>query len=168
MRRLNERLAGRTIAVIVAWAVCGATMPLAAQPQSRIERVAPHTGPSTIVGTVRDAGDHPFPDGRLQLRQLQTGGIVQTTTSNANGVFSYPSIEAGTYVVELTAADGRVLATSEALTLASGDTVQTVVRLASRTRSFAWWFGATTATALAQAASLGVLAVDRGQPVSPQ
>jgi hypothetical protein len=157
------------MALAVSTATAGDGQPPRVQPRPAIvtlERPFPQTG--TIAGMARDAADRPLPGVRLQLRDLRTGHMLRSAVADLDGTFSFLPVVPGTYVVELTLDDGSIAAVSEAATVGAGETVRVVVRLSARSRSFAWWFGAATATALAQAASLGVLAVDPGQPVSPQ
>lgn len=122
---------------------------------------------NALIGTARAADRSPIPEARLQLRSLRSGQIVQTTTADADGRFAFRSLEPGTYLVEMTLADGSVVALSEAVTIGAGEIVQTLVQLASRTRTFGWWFGSTTASALSSAAGLGVLTLEPGAPASP-
>lgn len=122
---------------------------------------------NALIGTARAADRNPIPEARLQLRNLRTGQIVQNTIANADGQFAFRSLEPGTYLVEMTLADGSVVALSEAVTIGAGEVVQTLVQLASRTRTFGWWFGSTTASALSSAAGLGVLTVEPGAQASP-
>lgn len=122
---------------------------------------------NAIIGTVRSADRRPIPEASLRLRHLGSGRVVQETISSAEGQFAFRGIEPGTYVVELTTDDGTVVALSEAITVGSGEVVQTLVQVAARTRTFGWWFGSATASALGTAASLGLLTIEPGAPVSP-
>lgn len=122
---------------------------------------------NAIIGTARGADRVGIPEARLQLRNLRGGQIVERVVADAAGRFAFRSLEPGTYIVEMTAADGSVVALSEALTIGSGEIIQTLVQLTSQTRTFGWWLGSTTSSALSSAASLGVLTVDHGAQVSP-
>lgn len=122
---------------------------------------------NAIIGTARSANRSPIPEARLQLRSLRNGEIVENTLADGDGRFVFRTLEPGTYVVEMTMADGSVVALSEAVTIGAGEIIQTVVQLASRTRTFGWWFGSTTSSALSSAASLGVLTTEPGVPASP-
>lgn len=123
---------------------------------------------NALIGTARDAGDDIIAEAHVQLRNLHTGAVGQTAITNGEGAFAFRAIEPGTYVVELTLATGAVAALSEATTVGTGEVVQTLVRLTTRTRTFGWWLGSTTNSVASQAAASGVLAVDPGVPVSPQ
>lgn len=161
-------------AVLVTGALAVATT--SAQVGTRGSSGAPAPGPvraatgdgGIILGTARDAGDRLLPDTRIQLRNLRSGNLEQFTTSDGTGAFRFIRVPAGVYVVEMTLSSGAVVAISDTLTVLNTETLQTVVQAPARARSFAWWLGSTTTAALAQAASLGVLAVGPGTPVSPQ
>lgn len=134
-----------------------------------VEEGAGAFGASTnaIIGTARGAGRGPLPEAQVQLRDLRTGQVVERVTADADGRFAFRSLEPSTYLVEMTLADGSVVALSEAVTIGSGEIIQTLVQLASRSRTFGWWLGSTTSSVLSSAASLGVLAVEPGAPASP-
>jgi hypothetical protein len=122
----------------------------------------------TLVGLALDASNRPLPDTRVQLRGVRSGNVEATATTGADGGFTFPGLLPGLYVVEMTVTNGSIVAISDSAEVVDGRTVQQNVQLVARSRSFGWWLGSTTTLALAQAASLGVLAVDGGQPVSPQ
>jgi hypothetical protein len=122
---------------------------------------------NAVIGTARGADRNPLPEARLQLRDLRSGRIVERGVADAEGRFAFRSVEPGTYIVEMTLTDGSVVALSEAVTIGSGEIVQTLVQLPARSRSFGWWLGSTTTSALSSAASLGILTVEPGAQVSP-
>lgn len=165
---------GRISLSAAALAALLAAAPADAQPAGRQSRV-PTTGgvPDTatagdVAGTTLDAGGRALPDTRVQIRNLRSGHIEQSTTSDRLGQFIFRRLPPGTYVVEMTLTDGSVVAISDPVTVVDGQVARTVVQMAARNRSFAWWLGSTTTLALSQAAGLGVLAVNPGQPVTPQ
>jgi hypothetical protein len=127
---------------------------------------------ATPLGVVHvkvvDQGGAPLPSARVRLRDLSTGREAAVATTNAADECNFAPVDAGTYVVEAIGRDGGVVGVSDATTVVTGETAEALVRLTARSRSFAWWLGATTTAALAQAAGLGVFAVDPGQPVTPQ
>lgn len=123
---------------------------------------------NALIGTVRDAVDDIVPQAEVHLRNLRSGSVDQAGSTNAEGAFAFRAIEPGTYVVEMVLASGAVAAISEATTVGSGEVVQTLVRLTARTRTFGWWMGSTANSAVAQAASSGVLAVNPGISVTPE
>src|SRR5262245_56485330 len=58
-----------------------------------------------------------FPDVRVQIRDLKTGLLVNSTASNATGEFSFENLKPGDYIVELADASGHVLGMSAPFTL---------------------------------------------------
>jgi hypothetical protein len=122
---------------------------------------------NAIVGAAVNAARAPVANARVRLRSLMTGQVVRTTDADAGGRFAFCNDAPGTYIVELLAEDGAVAALSEAVTIATGEITEIQLQLGDRTRSFAWWFGSAATSLLASAASLGVLTVEPGAPVSP-
>ena len=57
-----------------------------------------------------------LPDARVQVRDLKTAQVVNTTTTNANGEFAFENLKPGDYVVELSDASGNVLGMSPPVT----------------------------------------------------
>src|SRR5262245_41277191 len=49
-----------------------------------------------------------LPNARVQIRDLKTGELVNSTTSNPTGEFSFDNLKPGDYVVELADAAGHV------------------------------------------------------------
>lgn len=123
---------------------------------------------NAVIGTVRDPAGNPVANAPLQLRSLRNGTVDRAATADAEGAFAFRAVEPGTYVVEMVVAGGVVAAVSEATTVGVSEVVQTLVQLTVRTRTFGWWLGSTADSAVAQAASSGVLAVDPGVPASPE
>src|SRR5262245_6227765 len=58
-----------------------------------------------------------FPDARVQIRDLKTGQLVNSTTTNATGEFSFENLKPGDYIVELANAAGNVQGMSAPFTL---------------------------------------------------
>lgn len=62
----------------------------------------------------------PIPNTTVRLRNIDTGQLVGTTTSNAAGEFSFTGLPEGNFVVETVSANGTILGTSAvALTAAT-------------------------------------------------
>jgi hypothetical protein len=164
------------ITVIAAALVTGGVSAPAAQ-QANVDKapgrivpmgLAPSLQSRTLVQVrAQDAKGTAIAGAEVRLRELASGRATASATASTLGECDF-QVPPGTYVAELIARDGGVDSVSDATTVASGEVAQAVVRQQARSRSFAWWLGATTTAALAQAASLGVFAVDPGQPVSPQ
>jgi hypothetical protein len=126
---------------------------------------------STIHGNALDSNDAGLPDTLIRLRDARRGHIVESQRTDKNGLFAFPRVDPGSYVVELLSGNRRVAAASELLNVNAGEAVSTFVKLPSR-RSFAGWMGRAASQALAvtsAAAASGVLATGvTGEHVSPQ
>lgn len=121
----------------------------------------------TVVGTAWRHDNSPLVSALLRLRNLTTGRVVMGASTDEVGRFSFPHVPPGSYIVELVDEAGSIRAVGQMLTVGSGDTVATFIRLANRAGFFDKFFGNAAAAALATAASLGVTAVgDGGQPAS--
>ncbi|MBI2835261.1 MAG: carboxypeptidase regulatory-like domain-containing protein [Acidobacteria bacterium] len=121
-------------------------------------------GSTTILGTAWNADTKPLVDARIRLRNVATGRIEATTTTNQQGEFMFQGMEGGTYVTELVDNGGRVLAVGETFTVETGGTVVTFIRLPPRRGGlFGGLWGNAAAAAVAAAAGLGITAV---QPCS--
>ena len=125
------------------------------------------TTANAIIGEARGPDRAALPEARLQLRSLRAGEVVRRLVAGGDGRFTFRSVEPGTYVVELMGADDTVLALSEAVTIGLYEIVETLVQSTDRTRTFGWWLGSTTSSALSSAASLGILTVEPGASASP-
>jgi Carboxypeptidase regulatory-like domain len=95
-------------------------------------RPAGTNGLTRVVGTVIDIRQIPVPHATVQLRNLDTGTVEQTSESDDEGGYAFEVEESGTYVVEMILVDGYVLALSNAGSLARFETLQTVVQLPGR------------------------------------
>ena len=146
--------------------VASAQQPARALPSGRTLSVSVSAG--DVGGVTLDAGDHPLPEARVQLRNVSDGSIVQRTTSDRAGEFVFRRVPPGHYVVEMTIQGGSVVAVSDAVVATGIQPALTFVRVATPRRAFAWWLGSLTSIALSQASSLGVLGASPGVPVSPQ
>ncbi|MPZ17012.1 MAG: hypothetical protein GEV06_03725 [Luteitalea sp.] len=91
-------------ALIVAMVLAYQPLPVAAAP-------AWGTDAGRISGTAV-LNSQPAPNAAARLRSLMTGQLVGTTASDWQGGFDFQGLSAGSYIVELVGADGRVLGTS--------------------------------------------------------
>jgi hypothetical protein len=136
-----------------------------------------------ILGSVIDIRQIPVTHVRVQLRDLKTGKIIAQAESNANGEYEFELLEPGTFVVEMVMSDNRVIALSNAGSLGSYQTLNTVIQLPGRwdvtSRSMSVPLAATsfigissknsmTSATITLAADLDIRPVDAGNPVSPQ
>jgi hypothetical protein len=137
-------------------------------------------GLTRVVGTVIDNRQVPVPDATVQLRNLDSGQIEQSTKSETDGSYVFELDEPGTFVVEMVLVDGYVVALSNAGALSRFETLQTVVRLPGRwdvatrhmiiSQDVSSFFGMSaekTMTAGTMQLAGDVPSTDPGIPVSP-
>ena len=98
------------LALAAALVALGLPLPVAAGQQTL----------GSIAGVARDVGAKPLANSTVRLRNVSTGGLAATTTSNASGAFSFTGLSQGSYVIEVVNAAGQVIATSSAMTLTAG------------------------------------------------
>jgi hypothetical protein len=70
-----------------------------------------------LRGTAYTTSLQAFPDVRVQIRDLKSALVVNSTTSSATGEFSFANLKPGNYIVELVEASGKVLGMSAPFTL---------------------------------------------------
>jgi hypothetical protein len=99
--------------LVTAMTVAGAPLGAMASPQESIGLKGRAFSPSLQA----------LPDTRVQIRDLKTGLLANSTTSNATGDFSFENLKPGDYVVELADASGHVLGTSPPFTLGAARSV---------------------------------------------
>jgi len=80
-------------------------------------------GTGQISGTARNAQDQVLGGVTVQLRNVDTGALVATTKSAANGTFEFKQLNPGNYVVEIVDDDGKIIGASTSLALAAGGIV---------------------------------------------
>lgn len=139
-------------------------------------------GDTKVIGTVIDIRQTPVKNATVRLRDLATGSVLATTTTNEQGEYAFVLPEPGTYIVEMIMVDGAVVALSNAGSLARYETLQTVVQLpglwdsanrlvisANDATAFLGMSSASTmtATTITMATQDQVPAVNPGEPVSP-
>jgi len=82
---------------------------------------------SALTGIVRGGHMQPLTGMGVQLRDIQTGNLIASTTATDGGSFSFPNLPAGTYIVEAVDASGKVLGIGAPVSLAGGATATTSV-----------------------------------------
>jgi len=65
-----------------------------------------------VQGTAQNAAQQPLGNVTVQLRNVQTGQIVGSTTANAAGQFSFAGISPGNFLIEIVDTAGNVLGTA--------------------------------------------------------
>lgn len=132
-----------------------------------VSDAAPARGVTTVIGYLWTAESAPVTNATLRLRNVISGRVELSATSNENGEFMFSAIEGGTYLIEYVDGTGRVLAVGSIFTIAPGETIATFIRLGER-RSTGGLFTMIGSGAVAAAASVGVTAVaPTGRPASP-
>ena len=104
--------------------------PLMAAPAMRAARaggVQPPGSTGTLNGTAQSSTGQTLPNFTVQVRNLKTGELVGTTTSNSAGSFSFTGLSPADYVVEVVNQAGAIVGSSAAVTLAAGATVTVTV-----------------------------------------
>lgn len=114
---------------------------------------------TAILGNAWTANNSPIPGARIRLRNVASGKIAAVTLANEAGQFSFPSIEGGSYVVELVDDTAAVLALGHVFSIAPGETVATFVRLGTKVPWFTGFFGNAAGAVASSAASQGITAL---------
>ncbi len=163
----------RVILAVVVSVLLGGTFPVAQNTSVSEARVSAGTRANAlgvIQGNALNSTSGPLANARLRLRNARTGRIVDTQTSDRAGLFTFKSVEPGTYIVEIVTPDQRVLAASEMLNVNAGERLSALVRLPMRVPVAAAVMGLTTPAILALAAAAGeaqILAVAATTSVTP-
>jgi hypothetical protein len=80
-----------------------------------------------IQGTATSSTGQTLPNFTVQLRNLQTGQLAGSTTSNAAGSFSFTGLNPANYVVEVVNQAGTIVGSSSAVAVTAGATVTVTV-----------------------------------------
>jgi hypothetical protein len=105
-------------------AVTGVPVSVMAAP-SPAAKPAQQQQTGTLEGVAQGADKAPLPNYTVRVRNVQTGQLAGSTTTNAAGEFSFSSLAPSSYVVEVVDAAGKIVGLSPTLTVAAG-TVGTV------------------------------------------
>lgn len=124
---------------------------------------------SLITGQVLNADRAPFAFARVHLRNLDSGAVMDQTSADHVGEFSFMVPGRGMYIAELYDETGSVLAAGQAVTVEAGQTVGTVIFLPTKIPTLAGLFGNSAASVMSAAAGAGITAVSStGEPLSPE
>ena len=127
----------------------------------------------TVTGVARGNHLQSINGVNVQLRNIRTGNVVSTAVTTDEGAFTFPSLPAGDYVVEVVDAVGKVLGTGAPVSVTAGSTATTSViamgfgpsgASASSGFSFLGMGPVTTLTVLGAAAAASVTAVVATRP----
>ena len=164
----------RFLAIATVSLVAASTFPLAAQ-QQIATAIAKRAAVSTVTwAALATAKEHAItvihgnaltstngrlPDAAVRLRDARFGRIVDTQLTDKSGMFTFRSVDPGSYIVELTASDESILAASQLVIVNAGEVVSAVVKLPFRAPLFAGLTrGIPSATALTTQAIAGSIA----------
>ena len=128
------------------------------------------TSLTTIQGNALDATNGNLANVVVRLRDARFGRIVDTELTDKSGLFTFRTLDPGSYIVELIGNQSTVLAASQILNVEAGDIVSAIVQLPLLTPVIGAAGGGTMATAAAivtEAAATGVVAMIATDPVSP-
>lgn len=114
------------------------TVPVSAQgptamrlPQGRslVLSRTPMTSSAVLIGGLSTLSGIPLPDARVQVRSLATGRTVGAVQTTSTGTFTFPSLPAGTYLVEYLDSHGGIAAVTHPIMLRAGESVATLLRV---------------------------------------
>jgi hypothetical protein len=162
----------RTIAICVVFAN---SLPLlAAEPATVVQTGQASFGASQAAGIVEgrvvDDSGKPIANASVRLRDLTTGKVAGSLTSNNSGHVTFRSVNPGTYVAELVGGAGKVLAASQMFPVAAGQAVSAFISIPAAFASLGGAIASHAAVAaivIASAAAAGILAVQSSDCVSP-
>jgi hypothetical protein len=123
----------RITAATLAFAMSFAAAPLfaAAAGGPRAPRAGQAQALGSIAGTSTTSTGQVVANAAVQLRNLANGQLVGTTTSAANGGFTFAGVQAGQFAVEVVNAAGQIIGTSASISLVAGGTITGITVTAS-------------------------------------
>ena len=119
-------------ALVLSVGVAGAPASIMAAP---VMGIVAQAEPGKLVGVLKDAAGKPLQGATVNVVNA-TGQVVGTAVTDANGLFSIGSIQAGNYSVQAVSSAGQALAGSSAVSVAAGTTT-TVAATATAAGSIA-------------------------------
>jgi len=78
---------------------------------------------ASVSGTASDVTGHVVSNTVVQLRNVSTGQLAGSATTNGIGQFSFAGLAPGTYIVEVTNAAGQIVGTSGSVVVSAGAAV---------------------------------------------
>ena len=121
-----------------------------------------------LVGVLKDAAGRPLQNVTVSVLD-QTGKVVGTIATDANGLFSVANLPAGSYSIQAVSAAGQTLAGASSISVAAGTTTTitatatgSALAVASGSAGFiAALGGPIAAAALASAGVVGAVAIQQ-------
>jgi hypothetical protein len=98
-------------------------LPVYAAVPNRAAQVTQPAGTASLAGTATGDTGQVLAKHTVQLRNLDTGLVVATTTSDEKGEFSFTGVQAGAFVVEVVNSAGVVIATTGTIAVTAGATI---------------------------------------------
>jgi hypothetical protein len=80
----------------------------------------------SLSGTAQGAQNQALSGIKVQLRNVDTGALAGSTTSGANGAFSFTGLNPGNYIIEIVDATGKIIGASASMSVAAGQTISGV------------------------------------------
>lgn len=117
----------RAFAVVLSAAMIVAALPVTT---TAAVRGARQEGTGTVQGVARNAQQQTLSDHTVQIRNVQTGQLAGSGTTNGAGQFTFAGLQPGNYVVEIVNAAGEIIGTTAPISVAAG-TVAAVTVTAS-------------------------------------
>jgi len=103
----------RVLTVLIAFAISVASLDVSAARPGQDEL-------ASLSGTASDSTGHALANANVQLRNVSTGQLVGNATTNGMGQFNFPSLPAGSYLVEVVNPSGQIVATSGSVVVSPG------------------------------------------------
>jgi hypothetical protein len=103
----------RVLTVLIALAISVASLDVSAARPGQDEL-------ASLSGTASDSTGHALANANVQLRNVSTGQLVGNATTNGTGQFNFPSLPAGSYLVEVVNPSGQIVATSGSVVVSPG------------------------------------------------
>ena len=120
-------------ALVLSVGVVGAPASIMAAPVMVTSAQAESAG--KLVGVLKDSAGKPLQNATVNVLD-QTGKVVGSVTTDANGLFSVANLPAGNYTVQTMSSAGQALAGSSAVSVAAGSTT-TIAAMATATGGLA-------------------------------
>lgn len=106
-----------------------------------------------LQGVAQSSTGEVFSNVTVQLRNVQTGQLAGSTTTNAAGSFSFTGLNPANYVVEIVNQAGTIIGTSSVVSVTAGAAVAATVTAAAVGVGAATAAGISTAVIVATAAA---------------